>query len=452
METDFYFLVKFNRYKDKENRGNKMKHIELNLDNARRFLDTSPESLQKRVTEVHNMIHEKTGEGNEFLGWLDLPKIYDKDEFERILLAAKQIRKQSQVLVVIGIGGSYLGAKAGLEFLKVPFKKEKLEVIYAGHHLSGDYLAKLITYLKKKRFSLNIISKSGTTTEPAIAFRVLKKLLIEKVGKQEARQRIYATTDKAKGALYSLAKQNDYQMFVIPDNVGGRFSVLTAVGLLPLAAAGVNVKAMIRGAAAAYKRFSKPRLANNEAYMYATMRYLLYKSGKKIEMLVGYEPNLLYLNEWWKQLFGESEGKENKGLFVASAGFSTDLHSLGQYIQQGERHLFETVIQVVETKEDVLIPEEEDDVDQLNYLKGQSMSYVNKQALKGTMIAHVQGDVPNILMRIPKLDSYTFGYLVYFFQKACAMSAYLIEVNPFTQPGVETYKKQMFSLLGKKGY
>ena len=429
-----------------------MKNFELNLDNARLFLDKDPKSLQKRVTEIHKKIHDKTAVGSEFLGWLELPKEYDKEEFTRILLAAKKIKKQSQTLVVIGIGGSYLGSKAGLEFLKVPFKKERLEIIYAGHQMSGSYLNRLLEYLKKKKFSINVISKSGTTTEPAIAFRVLKELLIEKHGKQEAKERIYATTDKERGALYSVAKENSYEMFVIPNDIGGRFSVLTAVGLLPLAAAGVNVKAMMRGAAAAYKRFSRPTISSNEAYLYAAMRYLLYKSGKKVEMLVGYEPNLLYLNEWWKQLFGESEGKENKGLFVASAGFSTDLHSLGQYIQEGERHLFETVIKVAQIDEDVLIPEVENDLDQLNYLKGKQLSYINAQALKGTMIAHVEGNVPNILITIPKLDSYTLGYLFYFFQKACAMSAYLIDVNPFTQPGVEAYKRQMFSLLGKKGY
>jgi glucose-6-phosphate isomerase len=297
-----------------------------------------------------------------------------------------------------------------------------------------------------------VISKSGTTTEPAIAFRVLKKLLEEKYGLEEARTRIYSTTDKKRGALYTVSKNNGYEMFVIADNVGGRFSVLTAVGLLPLAAAGIDIDKLMLGAKDAYTRFLNPDLAKNEAYLYAVMRYLMYMSGKKIEMLVGYEPNLLYLNEWWKQLFGESEGKNNKGLFVASAGFSTDLHSLGQYIQEGERHLFETVIEVKKSAKDVLIPEEENDLDELNYLKGKPLSYVNAQALKGTMMAHKDGLVPNMLLSIPKFDSYTFGYLVYFFEKACAMSAYLIDVNPFNQPGVEAYKKNMFALLGKKGY
>lgn len=429
-----------------------MAHIELNLSDVRSFLSAEPESLQKKVNEVHKMIHEKTGLGNEYLGWLDLPKNYDKEEYKRVLDAAKKIRKQSQVLVVIGIGGSYLGAKAGLEFLNVPFKKNKLEIVFAGHHMSGSYLAKLVEYLKNKRFSINVISKSGTTTEPAIAFRVLKKELEERYGKDGARERIYATTDKKRGALYTVSKENGYEMFVIPDDVGGRFSVLTPVGLLPLAAQGINTKQILKGALDAYKRFSKPNLANNEAYLYAATRNLLYTSGKKIEMLVGYEPNLLFLNEWWKQLFGESEGKDHKGLFVASAGFSTDLHSLGQYIQEGERHLFETVIQVSNTGDDVMVPEEENDLDELNYLKGKPLSFVNAQALKGTMMAHNDGEVPNILLTIPTFDAYTFGYLVYFFEKACAMSAYLIDVNPFNQPGVEAYKKNMFALLGKKGY
>lgn len=429
-----------------------MKYVDLNLEDARSFLTEQPEDLQKRVNALHKMIHQKEGLGNDYLGWLDLPKTYDKEEYKSVLASAKKIRKQSQVLVVIGIGGSYLGAKAGLEFLNEPFKKSKLEIIFAGHHMSGHYLANLVEYLKKKKFSINVISKSGTTTEPAIAFRVLKKLLEEQVGTEEARERIYATTDKARGALYTVAKENGYEMFIIPDDVGGRYSVLTPVGLLPLEAAGINTKQILKGAKDAYARFNKPKLEENEAYLYAVTRYLLYKAGKKIEMLVGYEPNLLYLNEWWKQLFGESEGKDNKGLFVASASFSSDLHSLGQYIQEGERHLFETVIHVATSKADVLIPEESNDLDELNYLKGKPLSYVNQQALKGTMMAHKDGSVPNLLLTIPTFDSYTFGYLVYFFEKACAMSAYLIDVNPFNQPGVEAYKKNMFALLGKKGY
>lgn len=429
-----------------------MSHITLNIEDARSFLQEQPESLQKQVKAIHKMIHEKTGKGNDYLGWLDLPKAYDKEEYARLLLAAKKIRKNSQVLVVIGIGGSYLGAKAGLEFLNVPFKKNKLEVVFAGHQMSGSYLNELVSYLSNKRFSINVISKSGTTTEPAIAFRVLKNLLEQKVGKEEAKGRIYATTDKARGALYTVAKNEGYEMFIIPDDVGGRYSVLTPVGLLPLEAAGIKTKEILKGAKDAYTRYKKADLLENESYLYAATRYLLYKRGKKIEMLVGYEPNLLFLNEWWKQLYGESEGKDNKGIFVASANFSTDLHSLGQYIQEGERHLFETVVKVENTTTDVIIPKEDNDLDELNYLAGKTLSYVNSQALKGTMMAHKDGGVPNMLLSIPTMDAYTFGYLVYFFEKACAMSAYLIDVNPFNQPGVEAYKKNMFALLGKKGY
>lgn len=429
-----------------------MSHITLNIEDARSFLTKQPEQLQDQVQALHKVIHEKTGKGNDYLGWLDLPFTYDQEEYARILKAAENIRKNSQVLVVIGIGGSYLGAKAGLEFMNEPFKKSSLEIVFAGHQMSGHYLSNLLDYLKDKDFSVNVISKSGTTTEPAIAFRVLKKALESKYGKEAAKSRIYATTDKKRGALYTVSKENGYEMFVIPDDVGGRFSVLTAVGLLPLKAAGIDTDQILKGAQDALKRFSTPDLSSNESYLYAVTRYLLYTQGKKIEMLVGYEPNLLYFNEWWKQLYGESEGKENKGLFVASAGFSTDLHSLGQYIQEGERHLFETVIQVNHSKKDVLVPEEENDLDELNYLKGKPLSYVNQQALKGTMMAHKDGGVPNLLLSIPQFDAYTFGYLVYFFEKACALSAYLIDVNPFNQPGVEAYKKNMFALLGKKGY
>ncbi|TNF09767.1 MAG: glucose-6-phosphate isomerase [Bacillota bacterium] len=429
-----------------------MAHINIELKDARSFLNVQPESLQSKVNDLHNMIHNKSGKGNDYLGWLDLPYQYDKDEYNRILKAAKKIQKDSQVLVVIGIGGSYLGAKAGLEFLAEPFVKNNLEIIFAGHQMSGHYLSNLLDYLKDKDFSVNVISKSGTTTEPAIAFRILKKALEEKYGVEQAKSRIYATTDAKRGALFTVAKENGYEMFVIPDDVGGRYSVLTAVGLLPLAAANIDTNQILKGAQDAYDRFNHPDLSQNEAYLYAVTRYLLYKQGKKIEMLVGYEPNLLYLNEWWKQLYGESEGKDNKGIFVASAGFSTDLHSLGQYIQEGERHLFETVIQVVNPTKDVFIPEEKNDLDELNYLKGKPLSYVNLQALKGTMMAHKDGLVPNMLLQIPRFDAYTFGYLVYFFEKACALSAYLIDVNPFNQPGVEAYKKNMFALLGKKGY
>lgn len=429
-----------------------MGHIKIALDDVRKFLSVQPEDLQEKVNEVHQTIHDKTGEGNDFLGWLDWPISYDKEEYQRVIAASKKIRQQSQVMVVIGIGGSYLGAKAGMEFLKTPFNNESLEIVFAGHQMSGSYLKHLMDYLKDKDFSINVISKSGTTTEPAIAFRALKHVMEEKYGKDGAKERIYATTDKAHGALYQLAKDNGYEMFVIPDDIGGRFSVLTPVGLLPLACAGADTDDMLKGASDAMQRFSDPNMNNNEAYVYAVTRYLLYTMGKKIEMLVGYEPRLLFVNEWWKQLFGESEGKDHKGLFVASAGFSTDLHSLGQYIQEGERHLFETVLKVEHMDADVNIPFDEGNLDQLNYLSSKSLSYVNEQALKGTIMAHTDGLVPNIVLTLPALDSYTFGYLVYFFEKACALSAYLIGVNPFNQPGVEAYKKNMFALLGKAGY
>ncbi|MCK9235558.1 MAG: glucose-6-phosphate isomerase [Acholeplasmataceae bacterium] len=426
--------------------------LKITVDDARSFLSIQPEALQEKVNEVHNMIHAKTGLGYEYLGWLDWPIQNHEQELKRITQIANKIKKDSDVLVVIGIGGSYLGAKAGLEFLKTPFQEEQLEIIFAGHHLSSSYLKHLTEYLKTKRFSINVISKSGTTTEPAIAFRLLQALLIEQVGESEAKHRIFVTTDAQKGALYTLGKTKGYEMFVIPDDIGGRYSVLTAVGLLPLAAGGLDINQMMMGAKDAHQRFSNPDLKHNEAYLYAVTRYLLYLQRFQIEMLVGYEPNLLYLNEWWKQLFGESEGKDHQGLFVASASFTTDLHSLGQYIQEGRRHLFETVLKIENPSDDIIIPKQDVDLDELNYLAGKTLSYVNHQALKGTMMAHKEGGVPNLLLTLLEATPYTFGYLVYFFEKACALSAYLLEVNPFNQPGVEAYKRNMFALLGKKGY
>ena len=424
--------------------------IKINQKHVLSFLNDNPKFVDERAKSIHKMIHEKTGKGNDFLGWLELPLNYDKEEYARIKASALKIKQQSQVLVVIGIGGSYLGAKAALEMLRKPFlSKDDLEVIFLGHHISAAYTDSLINYLKDKSFSINVISKSGTTTEPAIAFRILKRVLEEKYGEVEAKERIYATTDKSKGALRQLANEKGYETFVIPDDVGGRFSVLTAVGLLPIAAAGIDIDEMMEGAAKAYHDFNTE---SNVAYDYAKLRYRLYESGKKIEMLVNYEPSLVYMSEWWKQLFGESEGKDHKGLFVASAAFSTDLHSLGQYIQDGKRDLFETVIKVGHTKEDVLIASEPVDLDGLNYLTGKSMQFVNEKAFLGTLLAHVDGGVPNIVLEIETINAKTFGYLVYFFEKACAMSAYLLDVNPFDQPGVESYKKNMFALLGKKGF
>jgi glucose-6-phosphate isomerase len=424
--------------------------IKINQKHAVSFLNDDASQVEKRVKVIHKMIHEKTGRGNDFLGWLDLPLNYDKAEYKQILASAQKIRKQSQVLVVIGIGGSYLGAKAALEMLRPAFLNQgDLEVLFLGHQISAAYTKSLLNYLKDKDYSINVISKSGTTTEPAIAFRVLKRALEAKYGEAEAKERIYATTDVARGALRQLATEKGYQTFVIPDDVGGRYSVLTAVGLLPIAAAGINTDDILNGALKAYHELNSE---SNVAYDYAALRYRLYQAGKKIEMLVNYEPSLVFMSEWWKQLFGESEGKENKGLFVASAAFSTDLHSLGQYIQEGERDLFETVIKVKETKEDLLIESEAVDLDGLNYLTGKSMQFVNEKAFLGTLLAHVDGGVPNIVLEIDTINAETFGYMVYFFEKACAMSAYLLDVNPFDQPGVESYKKNMFALLGKKGF
>ncbi len=401
------------------------------------------------VKKIHQMIHNKTGKGNDFLGWVDQPLNFDYDEVKRIKEAVKQIKKDSTVLLVIGIGGSYLGAKAGLEFLVDPFKKGDVEVIFAGHQISGTYTNSLIEYLKDKDFSINVISKSGTTTEPAIAFRIFKNLLYEKYGVEEADKRIYVTTDKEKGALKTLANAKGYETFVVPDDIGGRYSVLSAVGLFPLAAAGIDIDQVLEGAKKAYDDLLD---INNEAYKYAKLRYDFYKGGTSVEMLVNYEPSLLYLSEWWKQLFGESEGKDGKGLFVSSASFSTDLHSLGQMIQDGPRIMFETVLKIKETKSDFNIPYDEADLDGLNYLKDEKLTTVNEKAFLGTLLAHNDGGVGNVVIEINKQDEFNFGYLVYFFFKACAMSAYLLDVNPFDQPGVESYKINMFALLGKPGF
>ncbi|MGS0973635.1 MAG: glucose-6-phosphate isomerase [Candidatus Izemoplasmataceae bacterium] len=429
------------------------KYLTVNIDNAKEFVDPKAfVEIDREVIEAHNTLHNQSGLGNEFLGWVDLPKDYDKEEFARVIKSAKLIREQSDVLLVIGIGGSYLGAKAAIEYLRKHFSKEKeLEIIFVGHHISSDYMFELQEYLEDKRFSINVISKSGTTTEPALAFRMFKKLLEEKVGEDEAQKRIYATTDKARGALRELADQKGYETFVVPDDVGGRYSVLTAVGLLPIAASGIDIVEMMNGAQEAYEDLLDPTL-KNQAYLYAKMRNLLYRSGKKIELLVNYEPALFYIGEWWKQLFGESEGKDHLGIFPASASFSTDLHSLGQYIQDGERHLFETVLHVKKTRHQLIIEKEDANLDGLNYLAGKSIEAVNEQAFLGTLLAHKDGGVPNLIIEVDEISPYSFGYMVYFFEKACAISGYLLGVNPFNQPGVEAYKKNMFALLGKPGY
>jgi len=435
------------------------KFLSLDYSNASDFIGVHELDYSVPVVRfLHDAIHSGEGAGSDFLGWVDLPMNYDKAEFARIEKAAAKIQSDSDVLLIIGIGGSYLGARAAIEALSNHFynmldkdDRKTPEVIFVGHHISASYMKELIDYLDGKSFSINVISKSGTTTEPAIAFRIFKKLLIEKVGKEEAVKRIYATTDREVGALKTLANDEGFETFVVPDDVGGRFSVLTAVGLLPIAVTGVDIKALMQGAADARICYSNPELADNEAYQYAVLRNALYAKGYTIEMLINYEPSMQMFSEWWKQLFGESEGKDKKGIFTASASFSTDLHSLGQYVQDGRRDLFETVIQVGSPRFDLIIEAEESDLDGLNYLAGATVDFVNKKAFYGTVLAHVDGGVPNLIVEVPKMDAYAFGYLVYFFEKACAMSGYILGVNPFDQPGVEGYKRNMFALLGKPG-
>lgn len=423
-----------------------MSYLKLKTDLAKKFIKGELKEHQSRVNEVHEMIHNKTGLGNDFLGWLTLPTDI-QSEIDRIQETAKKIANQSDVLVVIGIGGSFLGAQAALDYL-VNKHESQIEIIFAGHQMSSGYLNRLVSYLENKDFSINVISKSGTTTESAIAFRILKELIYKKYGK-EAKERIVVTTDPKKGALFNLSIEEGYERFVIPADVGGRFSVLSAVGLIPLAAAGYNIKEMVKGAEHAMVKYHNSNLETNEAYEYALTRYLLYKEGFKVEALAFYEYELFYLAEWWKQLFGESEGKDGQGLFPASLNLTTDLHSMGQYFQDGPRFLMETVLSVDKVSKDIKIPYFENDSDNLNYLAGAKLSYVNKQAQKGTIEAHYDGGVPIMELEIPELSEYSFGYLVYFFEKACAMSAYLLEVNPFNQPGVEKYKQNMFRLLGK---
>ena len=428
-------------------------YIDVDITNIRNFINEEDISkIEKEIKASHKELHGLKGPGSEFLGWLDLPLNYNKDEFNRVINAASKIRGNSDVLLVIGIGGSYLGSKAAIEFLSKHFNKNKeLEIIFVGHHISSSYMNDLYEYIKDKDFSINVISKSGTTTEPALAFRIFKKLLEEKYGIDGSIERIFATTDIEKGALRTLANQVGYETFVVPDNVGGRYSVLTAVGLLPIAASGADISSIMSGARQAYEDLLVDDLSN-QAYKYVAARNLLYRSGKKIEMQINYEPSLYYLGEWWKQLFGESEGKNHLGIFPSSASFSTDLHSLGQYIQDGERHIFETVLNVLNPTSEITIESEPQDLDGLNYLAGKTVDYVNKQAFLGTLLAHTEGGVPNIVLNIPEISEYSFGYLVYFFEKACAISGYLLGVNPFDQPGVEAYKKNMFALLDKPGF
>ena len=410
-------------------------------------------SYQSEVTRINKMIDEKTGAGNDYIGWADWPVNYDKEELERIIADAKYVRDNFDILVVCGIGGSYLGAKCALDALKGLKSDDKMEIIFMGQTFSPNYVAQVLRYLKGKNFAINVISKSGTTTETSISFRLLKDLLESQIGKEKAKKAIYATTDKEKGALKTLCNIEGYATYVLPGDIGGRYSVLTAVGTFPLAVAGVDVKAMIEGAAKARKDFDNDDIKNNICYRYAVSRDYMLRNHYPVEMYVTYEPQMTQISEWLKQLFGESEGKEKKGLFPASATFSTDLHSLGQFIQDGSPILFETIINVVNPNEDIKIPETEDDLDGLNYLKGKDLAFVNQKAFEGTLQAHEEtGGVPCNVIYIDKLDAETLGYLFYFFMRACAMSAYLLDINPFNQPGVEVYKKNMFHLLGKKGY
>ncbi len=418
------------------------------------FTEEEIENIKGQLKVAHNMLHDKSGAGNDFLGWMDLPRDYDKEEFARIKKAAEKIRSNSDVLIVIGIGGSYLGAKAAIDFLTGPFYNytAKTKIIFAGNSISPNYINGILKTIEGMDVSVNIISKSGTTTEPAVAFRIFKEYLEKKYGKDGARERIYATTDKAKGALKGLADNEGYETFVVPDDVGGRYSVLTAVGLLPIAVCGADIDKLMQGAADAMEIYANESLEENDCYKYAAIRNVLYRKGKTIEMLVNYEPELQYFIEWWKQLYGESEGKDQKGIFPAGACFSTDLHSMGQYIQDGLRNIFETVLYVKNSKTDITIGEDADNIDGLNFLSGKTVDYVNKKAFEGTLLAHTDGGVPNLILKIDALDEYTLGQLVYFFEKACGISGYMLGVNPFNQPGVESYKKNMFALLGKPGY
>ncbi|OQP03557.1 glucose-6-phosphate isomerase [Geobacillus sp. 44B] len=411
--------------------------------------------LSEFVKAAHHMLHEKKGPGSNFLGWVDWPIHYDKDEFARIKQAAEKIRNHSDALVVIGIGGSYLGARAAIEALSHAFHNQMndmTQIYFAGQNISSTYLSHLLDVLEGKDLSINVISKSGTTTEPAIAFRIFRDYMEKKYGKEEARKRIYVTTDHAKGALKKLADQEGYETFVIPDDIGGRYSVLTAVGLLPIAVAGLNIDRMMEGAASAYYKYNNPDLSTNESYQYAAVRNIFYRKGKAIELLVNYEPSLHYVSEWWKQLFGESEGKDQKGLFPASVDFTTDLHSMGQYVQEGRRNLIETVLQVKKPRIELTIQEDPENIDGLNFLAGKTLDEVNKKACQGTLLAHVDGGVPNLIVELDEMNEYTFGEMVYFFEKACGISGHLLGVNPFDQPGVEAYKNNMFALLGKPGF
>lgn len=430
--------------------------VKLNTNYLTSFIDKDElTGIRAQAEAAAQLLHSKTGLGNDFLGWVELPTNYDKEEFERIKAAAKKIQSDSDILIVIGIGGSYLGARAAIEFLKSPLynnmKKDTPDIYYVGNSINPTYLQEIISICEGKDVSVNIISKSGTTTEPALAFRVFKKLLEDKYGKEEAKNRIYATTDKAKGTLKNLSDEMGYETFVIPDDVGGRFSVLTPVGLLPIAVAGCDIDALMEGARKAQQDYTAD-FDNNDCYKYAALRNIFYRKGKAIELLVSYDPSFTMMSEWYKQLFGESEGKDNKGLFPASVVFSTDLHSMGQFIQQGSRVMFETVVDIKKPKIDLYLEEDAENLDGLNFLTNQNMSVVNRKAFEGTVLAHTEGNVPNIILELEDTTEKSLGYLIYFFEKACAISGYMLGVNPFNQPGVESYKSNMFALLGKPGY
>lgn len=417
------------------------------------------ESMKKLALDAKELLVSKKGAGNDFLGWIDLPVDYDKEEFDRIKKAAEKIKSDSEVLLVIGIGGSYLGARAAIEFLRHSFYnvvsreiRKTPEIYFVGNSISSTYIRHLMDVIGERDFSINMISKSGTTTEPAIAFRVFKAMMEKKYGKEEAAKRIYATTDKAKGSLKNLATEEGYETFVVPDDVGGRFSVLTAVGLLPIAVSGADIDKLMEGAQAGRKAALEASFEDNDAVKYAAVRNILLRKGKAIEILANYEPSVHYVSEWWKQLYGESEGKDQKGIFPASVDLTTDLHSMGQFIQDGSRNMFETVINIEKSREEIILEEEPVDLDGLNYLAGKNVDFVNKSAMNGTILAHTDGQVPNLMVTVPEVNEFYLGELFYFFEFACGVSGYLLGVNPFNQPGVESYKKNMFALLGKPGY
>ncbi len=437
-----------------------MSKVTFDYSKAKTFISDHEIASMKKIAEnAKAELLGKEGAGNDFLGWIDLPVDYDKEEFARIKTAAKKIQGDSEVLLVIGIGGSYLGARAAIEFLRHNFYnmvskeiRKTPEIYFVGNSISSTYLKHLVDVIGERDFSVNIISKSGTTTEPAIAFRIFKSMLEKRYGKEEAAKRIYATTDKARGALKNLATEEGYESFVVPDDVGGRFSVLTVVGLLPIAVSGADIDKLMEGAADAREHALNDSYEENDSVMYAAVRNILLRKGKEVEILANYEPSLHYVSEWWKQLYGESEGKDQKGIFPASVDLTTDLHSMGQFIQDGSRIMYETVLNVEESTEEIVIGEEPVDLDGLNYLAGKNVDFVNKSAMNGTMLAHTDGNVPNLVVNIPKQDEFSLGQLFYFFEFACGVSGYILGVNPFNQPGVESYKKNMFALLGKPGY